>query len=519
MKYPISIQTFETIIKDKYVYVDKTDLVYELAQKHVCFLSRPRRFGKSLLISTLEAYFKGRKELFHGLKIDLKEESWTEYPVFKMDFSNVNFSNPSALEDIIETYLCEWERLYGKDENRKEPGNRFCYVLQQAALKTGHKAVVLIDEYDKPLLDVLGENREQINRDILKGLYGTFKAADASIRFVLLTGVTKFSQITVFSGFNQPLDISMDAHFDAICGITEEELYRYFAVPVKEMAEKFECSEAEMKLILKKQYDGYHFSNSMLDIYNPFSILNAFYALDIQNYWYRSGTPAYLAKLIDGHYVNMQKLLGRPYEPQYFVDYRADAEDPLAMLYQSGYITIKGYDRRDRVYTLDFPNDEVQKGFMMLVANGYFKSPSEPVDNWVFQLNRMLRSGDMDSVRDAFASFLSSIPYEANKNEKALDYESHYQYTFYIINRLLSCYTTLIEKQNSKGRADIIIESDNDVYIFEFKLDGSADEALQQIEDKQYACAYLSDSRKIHKIGVNISSRSGTVDDWKELVL
>ena len=516
MRYPISIQTFETIINGNYVYVDKTDLVYSLAQEHVCFLSRPRRFGKSLLISTLDAYFSGRKELFQGLKMEALEKQWDVYPIFRIDFANGNFSNPDELTLMLEGRVSEWERIYGKDDVYKTLGDRFKYVLEQAAAKTGKKVVVLIDEYDRPLLDVLSEAQEEKNRNILKNFYATFKAADASLRFVLLTGVTKFSQITVFSGFNQPNDISMDSRYDAICGITEAELHTVFADSIAAMAEKLDYTVTEMKAELKRQYDGYHFSNALVDIYNPFSIINAFNKLDIDNYWYKSGTPTYLVKLIEGHNINMQRLTSRGYESQYFVDYRADAEEPLAMLYQSGYLTIKSYDKRYREYKLDYPNMEVSKGFVTLMANSYLKKDESEAADWIVNLDRMLRRGDLEEVKDAFTSFLASIPYEANKDERAKNFETHFQYTFYIIFRLLSCYTTLIEKQNSKGRADIIIESDNDIYIFEFKLDGSAEEALQQIEDKQYALPYLQDMRKIHKIGVNISSVTRTVDGWLE---
>lgn len=516
MRYPISIQTFETIINGNYVYVDKTDLVYRLAQEHVCFLSRPRRFGKSLLISTLDAYFSGRKELFQGLKMEAFEHEWDVYPIFRIDFANGNFSNPDELTLMLEGRVSDWERIYGKDDVYKTLGDRFKYVLEQAAAKTGKKVVVLIDEYDRPLLDVLGEAQEDKNRNILKNFYATFKAADASLRFVLLTGVTKFSQITVFSGFNQPNDISMDSRYDAICGITEAELHNTFFEAIVVMAKKLGYTVEEMKAELKRQYDGYHFSNALVDVYNPFSIINAFNKLDIDNYWYKSGTPTYLVKLIEGHNINMQKLTSRGYESQYFVDYRADAEEPLAMLYQSGYLTIKSYDKRYREYTLDYPNVEVSKGFVTLMANSYLKKDESEAAYWIVNLDRMLRRGDLNEVRDAFTAFLASIPYEANKDERAKDFETHFQYTFYIIFRLLSCYTTLLEKQNSKGRADIIIESDNDIYIFEFKLDGSAEEALQQIEDKQYALPYLQDKRKLHKIGVNISSSMRTVDGWLE---
>ena len=514
MRYPISIQTFETIIDGNYVYVDKTDLVYSLAQEHVCFLSRPRRFGKSLLLSTLDAYFSGRKELFKGLKIEALESKWDVYPVFRIDFAKGRFDVEGGLEQVLEEYVSNWESIYGKSDIYTTLSSRFQYVLEQAVAKTGRKAVVLIDEYDKPLLDVLEEKLEDINRSILKDFYGTFKAADASLRFVLLTGVTKFSQITVFSGFNQPNDISMDSKYDAICGITETELHTVFAEAIIQMATRLEYTVDEMKAVLKKQYDGYHFSNVLLDVYNPFSVINAFNKNRIDSYWYKSGTPTYLVKLLEGHKVNMQRLTSRTYESQYFVDYRADAEEPLAMLYQSGYLTIKGYDKRYGEYTLDYPNVEVAKGFVTLMANSYLKKAESEASYWIVNLDRMLRRGALDDIREAFTAFLASIPYEANKDERAKDFETHFQYTFYIIFRLLSCYTTLIEKQNSKGRADIIIESDNDVYIFEFKLDGTTEEALKQIEEKQYALPYLNDKRSVHKIGVNISSSTRTVDGW-----
>ena len=514
MKYPIGIQSFETLIRGGYVYVDKTELIYNLAQEHVCFLSRPRRFGKSMLLSSLEAYFLGKKELFLGLAMEKLEKDWDVYPVFHIDFAHGNFRGRNSLTNILNTYLDNWERIYGKDEVRIELGDRFQYVLEQAYKKTGKKAVVLIDEYDKPLLDVLGEKEERDNRDILRAFYGTFKSTDASLRFVFLTGVTKFSQITVFSGFNQANDISLDSHYDSICGITESELYHTFTDPIKAMAKKSNCTEEEMKLILKKRYDGYHFSEEMLDIYNPFSLINAFHKNKLSDYWYQSGTPTYLVKLLDGHQVNLQKLTEKTYRPEYFVDYRADAENPLAMLYQSGYLTIKEYNPRYDKYKLDFPNEEVKNGFITLIANGYFSDSDTDLDNWLEHLDEMLRNGDLNGIRDAYTSFLASIPYEADKDLKALNYETHFQYTFYLINRLLSCYTTLIEKHNSSGRADVVIESINDIYIFEFKVDRTAKEALDQIDEKQYSLPYLTDQRKLHRIGVNISSETRTVNEW-----
>ena len=396
MRYPIGVQTFEEMINRDYVYVDKTDLVYSLAQSHICFLSRPRRFGKSLLISTLEAYFTGKKELFEGLKIEELESDWTEYPVFRIDFASSDYTKPETLLNKLNKYVGIWEQQYGKNEMCVDISDRFQYVLEAAQKKTGHKAVVLIDEYDKPMLDVLGTEMEQKNRETLKGFYGTFKAADANLRFVFLTGVTKFSQVSVFSGLNNLQDISMDSRFDAICGITEDELYSYFDKSIIELAEAKEHSVEEMKAELKKQYDGYHFSRNLnADIYNPYSLLKAFNEMETEDFWYESGTPTYLAKLLEGHNVNMQKLISIPYERKYFIDYRADAEDPLAMLYQSGYLTIKDYDKRRKLYRLDFPNDEVRKGFVSLLGNSYFNIPAVENINWVVKIDDMLRECDL----------------------------------------------------------------------------------------------------------------------------
>lgn len=371
MLYPISIRDFQKLRENGCVYVDKTDLVYKLTRQNVCFLSRPRRFGKSLLISTLDAYFSGKKELFQGLKIESLEKDWAKYPVFRIDFAGGDYQNPKTLEDILENRLVQWENKYHVENIRETLSTRFVNVLETAYKVTGKKVVVLVDEYDKPMLDVLGTELEETNRNILKGFYGTFKAADAYLRFVLLTGVTKFSQVSVFSGFNQPDDISIDSRYDALCGITEEELYHYFAESITEMAEEMDVTEREVKIMLKKQYDGYHFSGKLVDIYNPFSIINAFNKLQIDNYWYRSGTPTYLVKLLEGKNVNMQKLTAKSYTSDYFIDYRADSEDPLAMLYQSGYLTIKGYDKKYNEYWLDFPNHEVQSGFITLLSNNY----------------------------------------------------------------------------------------------------------------------------------------------------
>ena len=341
MKYPIGMQTFDQIIERGFVYVDKTDLVYSLATEgKIYFLSRPRRFGKSLLLSTLRAYFEGKKELFAGLKIEALEKDWHVHRVFHFDFNGVDFITPGALAMKIEGYLHEWEKEFGiRSEVDTNLGSRFDRILRAAARQTGRGAVVLVDEYDKPLLDVLEKDPELLeqNRNLLKAFYSVFKQADASLRFVFLTGVTKFSQVSVFSGFNQPKDISMFEKYESLCGITEEELHTQFAEPIREMAESEGCTEEEVRQRLKRHYDGYHFSKAMTDIYNPFSVLNAFDSKEIRDYWFASGTPTYLIRLMNHFHEGIDELTNKYYLPDEFINYKADIEYPLPMIYQSGY--------------------------------------------------------------------------------------------------------------------------------------------------------------------------------------
>ena len=519
MKYPIGIQSFDQIIEDGYVYVDKTDLVYKLTQEgKTYFLSRPRRFGKSLLVSTLKNYFLGRKELFKGLAIDRLEKEWNVYPVFHVDFNGSDFTQEGVLEKRLNGYVSDWEKKYGiySQNDDLDLGGRFIKVLEAAHNQAGQRAVVLIDEYDKPILDVLDLNQQLENRhrNVLKAFYSVFKGADEHLQFVLLTGVTKFSQVSVFSGFNQPKDISMDARYETLCGITQEELESYFAEPIAEMAQDYRCDTDEMKLRLKKQYDGYHFSDKMTDIYNPFSLLNAMDSKRIYDYWFRSGTPTYLIRLLNHFNENMNELTGKYYSMEEFVDYKADVEKPLPMIYQSGYLTIKDYNMRRNRFLLDFPNDEVKNGFLTMVATSYLK-PKERLEGWIDDVIDAMEDGKADTLGTLFTSFLSSIPYTMRRKEDEKERERYFQYTFYLIMRLISVYTVYTEKVQSQGRVDSIVETPQYVYIFEFKLDGTADEALQQIEEKGYAREYASDKRQVFKIGASFSSETGTIGDWK----
>ena len=528
MRYPIGIQSFEKIRNGGYVYVDKTDLVYKMVQGHIYFLARPRRFGKSLLVSTLKAYFEGRKDLFEGLKMMELETEWSQYPVMKFDFSIGQMNKENGLRDYLLTEMYSIEKEYDiqpvqSAESGKpslDVGLRFNHLIKELHEKTGQQVVVLIDEYDKPLLDLLEtgnpDDEKQLiaNRELLKGFFSVFKAADDHLRFVLLTGITKFSQVSMFSGFNQPDDISLGPRYDTLLGITEEELYTVFEEPIRELAEELGEDEETTKELLKKRYDGYHFSKRRKDVYNPFSILNTFINLDMRDYWFSSGTPSYLVRLLGNTPEDIMQYTGKKYPEQLFIDYKADSAMPLPMIFQAGYLTIKGYDKDFNTYLLDYPNNEVKQGLITLLANDYLQLKGLAV-SWVQRIVTAMRDGDLEQVRKLFTAFLAETPYSMRPKKDKKDRELYFHYTFYLLMRLISCYTVYTEKQLSEGRADCIVETPKYVYIFEFKLDGTADEALQQIEDRGYAKAYEADQRPIYIIGVSFSSKTGTIEEWK----
>ena len=528
MKYPIGIQSFETLRRDGYVYVDKTDLVYKLAQGHIYFLARPRRFGKSLLLSTLKAYFEGRKDLFQGLKIMDLEQAWTKYPVISFDFNVGDKKAPTGLRDYLLSELTTIEKGYGiqpvlTPDSLKptlDVGVRFNHLIGELHEKTGQKVVVLIDEYDKPLLDLLETGNSDddkmliANRELLKGFFSVFKAADEHLRFVMLTGITKFSQVSMFSGFNQPDDISLSSRYDTLLGITEEELHTTFSEGINELAAEEGYSPEEAKAALKQHYDGYHFSKRMVDVYNPFSILNALSKLNMGNYWFASGTPSYLVRLLGNSQQDVMQFTSHYYPEQLFIDYKADKELPLPMIFQAGYLTIKGYDREFNTYHLDFPNKEVKQGLITLLANNYLQQEYS-LTSTIVGIVKSLQVGDLEQTRKLFTAFLAETPYSMRPKKDQKDRELYFHYTFYLIMRLISCYTVYTEKQLSEGRADCIVETPDYVYIFEFKLDGTADEALLQIEDRGYAKAYEADTRALYKIGASFSSKTGTIEEWE----
>ena len=528
MKYPIGIQSFETIRKGGYVYVDKTDLVYKLVQGHIYFLARPRRFGKSLLIDTLGCYFEGRRELFEGLKIMALEQEWAQYPVIRFDFNLGDKKAANGLRDYLLSVISKTETAYGippmisptEGKPSTDVTLRFDHLIDELHQKTGRKVVVLIDEYDKPLLDLLetgnpdDEKMLAANRELLKNFFSVFKAADNHLRFVMLTGITKFSQVSLFSGFNQPDDISFERTYDTLLGITEDELYSVFSEPISELSVQSDCSEDELKQELKQRYDGYHFSERLVDVYNPFSILNAFKKMELDDYWFSTGTPSYLVWLVSKTNEDVMSFTQRYYKRQLFVDYKADTEMPLPMFFQSGYLTIKAFNREFKTFLLDFPNNEVREGMVTLLANHYLQPASDP-SSWLQDMVGAMRDGDLELVRKLFTAFLAETPYSMRPKKDQKDRELYFHYTFYLLMRLISCYTVYTEKQLSEGRADCIVETPKYVYIFEFKLDGTADEALQQILDRGYAKAYEADSRTLYKIGASFSSKTGTIEDWR----
>ena len=515
MKYPIGIQTFENLREGGFVYVDKTALVHQLVDAGtIYFLCRPRRFGKSLLLSTIKAYFQGKKELFEGLAMEKLETRWDEYPVFHVDFNGVDFGKEGAVENVLSSYVDTWADKYNVKNTANLPiGKRFERALVAAHEAFGRRCVVLVDEYDKPLLDVLDTEMESKNREALKAFYSTFKAADEHLRFVMLTGVTKFSQITVFSGLNQPEDISMVTAYDTICGITEEELASYFGKEIEAFAQEEGITTDEMMRDFRLSYDGYHFSKRLKGVYNPFSVLHALKYHSIDNYWFRTGTPTYLIRLMEHFKENINEMTARPYPPEAFIDYRADVEKPLPMIYQSGYLTIKGYDRSTNRYWLDFPNNEVKGGFLTMIGASYLK-PRIGFSSWVDDVVAALKGGELELLCKLFTSFLASVPYSKRRKRSERERERYFHYTIYLILRMISTYTVFTEKETSQGRADCVIETPGYIYVFEFKLDGTAAEAIAQINGRGYAREYEADERTLYKVGCGFSSATGTVSDW-----
>ena len=511
MLYPIGIQDFEKIRKDGFVYVDKTDLVYKMAQKGgYYFLSRPRRFGKSLLVSTLEAYFSGKKELFDSLAIAELEKNWIQYPVLRFDLSGKQYKSISDLTEILFQHLVKFEILYGVKPQFESPEARFKDVIDAAYAKTGLGVVILIDEYDKPIVDSLGD--EKLNesfRSLLQGFYGVMKAKDACIKFGFLTGVTKIGKLSIFSGLNNLKDISMDARYTDICGISEKDLKKYFGESVKELAVANDLSVKETYTQLAEMYDGYHFCEDSPGIYNPFSLLNTLDSKRFREYWFETGTPSFLVKMMKETSYDVTRLSGDEVGSSLLTNVDSAFANPVPFLYQAGYLTIKDYDKEYKLYKVGFPNKEVKDGFLNYLLNFYAPVQAESTDALISRMSRDIRSGNAEGFMQKLEALFAKTSYQIQG-----DSEKDFQYAMYIILELMGEYVE-VEKATSNGRIDVLLQTREYIYIIEIKINDTAEAALQQIEEKAYARRFADDKRKIFKIGVRFSTEGRCIDSWK----
>lgn len=509
-KYPVGIQSFESLRKGGYLYIDKTELIYRLVSTgKYYFFSRPRRFGKSLLISTLEAYYSGRKELFQGLYICQMEKDWLSYPILHIDLNAQKYDTLKSLDDILNDILTKWEKVYGTEPSEVSLSLRFQGIIQRAAEKTGRNVVILVDEYDKPMLQAIGNSELQDNyRDTLKAFYGALKSKDQYIQFALLTGVTKFSKVSIFSDLNNLMDISFDKRYAELCGITENEIHAWLETDLHELSVHAKMSYEQVCQSLKEHYDGYHFTEDSVGLYNPFSLLNTFAKMKFGNYWFETGTPTYLAQLLKQNKCNLVRLSNEVVTADLLNGVDSLTNNPIPVLYQSGYLTIKSYNPRFNVYTLGFPNQEVEEGFISYLLPYY--AHVQPAES-AFQIMSFIEEvekGEIDAFFSRLQSFFADTPYEMVR-----DLELHYQNVLFIIFKLLGFYTEA-EYHTSEGRIDLVIKTNRFIYLMEFKLEGSAEEALKQINDKHYAVPFQTDGRKVYKIGVNFSNKTRNIQKW-----
>ena len=508
--YPIGIQNFEKIRNDGYLYIDKTALMYQMVKTgSYYFLSRPRRFGKSLLISTLEAYLQGKKELFTGLAVERLEKDWIKYPILHLDLNIEKYDTPESLDNILEKSLTAWEKLYGAEPSERSFSLRFAGIIERACKQAGQRVVILVDEYDKPMLQAIGNEKLQKQfRDTLKPFYGALKTMDGYIKFAFLTGVTKFGKVSVFSDLNNLDDISMRKDYVEICGVSDQELHENLDIELHEFAETQGLSYDKLCTKLKEYYDGYHFTHNSIGIYNPFSLLNAFKYKEFGSYWFETGTPTYLVKLLKKHHYDLERMAHEETDAQVLNSIDSESTNPIPVIYQSGYLTIKGYDERFGIYRLGFPNREVEEGFIRFLLPFYanvnkVESPFE-----VQKFVREVETGDYDSFFHRLQSFFADTTYEVIREQ-----ELHYENVLFIVFKLVGFYTK-VEYHTNNGRVDLILQTDKFIYIMEFKLNGTAEEALQQINNKRYALPFEADGRKLFKIGINFSEKTRNIEKW-----
>ncbi|WP_282748272.1 ATP-binding protein [Paraprevotella xylaniphila] len=509
--YPIGIQTFSEIRNKSYLYIDKTEYVYRMthsASKYM-FLGRPRRFGKSLLTSTLEAYFQGRKDLFKGLAVERLETEWTEYPVLRFDMSTAKHVDKERLESELNLKLIGYEKVYGRGEGEENVNQRLQGIIRRAYEQTGCQVVVLIDEYDAPLLDVVHEEKDlPVLRNIMRNFYSPLKACDPYLRFVFLTGITKFSQLSIFSELNNIQNISMLPEYAAICGITEEEMAIQMDGDLDILAGRLNVNREEVVKKLKAHYDGYHFAWPSSDIYNPFSLLNAFATGRLDSYWFGSGTPTYLIEMLNKFGVLPSRIGGNEAVAADFDAPTERMQSVTPLLYQSGYVTIKGYDEMFQIYTLDIPNAEVRIGLMRSLIPDYVTRDTQTTNTTVVNLARALVRGDMDGMLRLLQTFLSTVPYCDRT-----DYEGHYQQMLYIIFSLLGAYVD-VEVRTPMGRVDMVMRTATTLYVVELKLNQSAAAAMQQIDLRNYPERFALCGLPVVKVGINFDMERHTLKDW-----
>lgn len=513
-KLPIGIQSFEKLRAGGYLYVDKTDLLYQLVQSgNPYFLSRPRRFGKSLFLSTLEAYFQGKKHLFEGLAIEKLEQDWKVYPVLHFDFNAEKYESLESLYAILSRNLRRYEDVYGIDERDVTIADRFSSLIARASEQTGMPVVVLIDEYDKPLLQAMqNESLMKEYRNTLKSFYGVLKSSDNNLKFIFLTGVTKFAQVSVFSDLNQLVDISLSLDYSAICGITLDELNVFFEPELNLVGKTNDMTLQDTVSRMARKYDGYHFQEGAPSVFNPFSVLNCLRTCRFDNYWFQTGTPTFLVELLKKSDYDLRILLdGVEMRASAFSEYRAEANNPIPLIYQSGYLTIKDYDKEFDIYTLGFPNEEVKYGFMDFITPFYTAVTEDENGFYIGKFVRELRSGDVDSFMNRLKAFFADFPYELNEKT-----ERHYQVVFYLVFKLMGQFCDA-EVRSARGRADAVVKTKDYVYVFEFKLDGSVEDALKQIDEKGYLIPYQADGRKIVKVGASFSAEERNLAAWEAI--
>ncbi|MDR0895818.1 MAG: ATP-binding protein [Prevotellaceae bacterium] len=512
---PIGIQDFEYLRTNNYLYVDKTAYIYRLATTgKPYFLSRPRRFGKSLFLSTLKAYFQGKKELFEGLAIVEREKDWIQYPVFHLDMNVGKVTDVASFMSTLNTNLRDLEQEWGKNPDDETPAARLDGLIKRAHRQTGRKVVVLIDEYDKPLLDTIDKSDlHELVYDYLGGFYAVLKSADAHLRFLFLTGITKFAHLNVFSQLNQLDDISMQEVYAGICGITEEELLHNFQPELHALAKKNKQTYPEAVAEMKKRYDGYHFAFESPDVYNPFSVLNVLNTKAYRSYWFKTGTPTALVKLVRKQGLPASYIERGVWARERDIEqFRVGQSNLIPFLYQSGYLTIKEYDDEFETYTLGFPNKEVMYGFYENLILEYAPA-SETSEFMPKAFLKELYAGDVDSFMNRIRSLFASVPY--SREEGGVRNEDFYQSVLFLLFRLLGQYAQM-EQASAQGRADLVVTTPDTIYVFEFKMmnSGTAEDALKQINDKGYAISYATGTRKVVKVGAEFSEKERTVNRW-----